>query len=442
METNLSFSTEAEEVIDLVKSTNKNLFITGKAGTGKSTLLDYLRKLPDNKIIVLAPTGISAININGETIHSFFKLKPGYELIEAAHLKHSQRMVQKLKALKTIMIDEISMVRADILDAIDIVLRNARKSFEPFGGVRMIFFGDLYQLPPVVTNDDEVFIKHKYESPYFFASNVFTPRDLFTPPFDIKTIELKTIYRQKETILIDLLNTIREGEVSAKDLEVINNRVNPQFTPDNNQQWVYLMTTNYQVNSINNKKLQLIDSDIIEFKAQKRGKPGYTLPNEEIIHVKAGAQVMFITNDSKKRWVNGTIGKVLGEAIVYDPESEDYVDGLEVQTNDGKVVKVPPFTWEISKYIFKNGKFTREIAGYYTQIPIKLAWAITIHKSQGKTFDNIIVDLGNGSFSHGQTYVALSRATSLNGIILKRPIYTDDIIVDPTINDYFLQKES
>ncbi|MCG8410846.1 MAG: AAA family ATPase [Bacteroidales bacterium] len=432
----MEFSQEAKFALQIIQSTNQNLFITGKAGTGKSTLLEHIRNLPDQNMIVLAPTGIAAINVKGETIHSFFKLKPGYELDEAYNARLNKKKTSKYRAIKTILIDEISMVRADILDAIDVFLKRTRDVNQAFGGVRMIFFGDLYQLPPVVNKQNEIYFYQNYKTPYFFSAHVFKQTDLFSEAFSLTKIELKTIYRQTDKKFVDILNGIRENTISYDQLSELNKRVIANYSGNNSDEFfIHLMSTNAGAQNINNSKLFQLEGDITEFKASKQGKIGNLQPNEEHICVKKGAQVMFINNDYKRRWVNGTLGVISKISKEFD-ESGAELEILYVKLENGKEVKVSKHTWDISKYSFKDGVFTREEIGTFTQIPLKLAWAITIHKSQGKTFEHVVIDLEKGSFAHGQTYVALSRCTSLEGIILKRAIKHSDIITDKLVMSY------
>ncbi len=431
----MNLSRQAKIAVNLISKKDENVFVTGKAGTGKSTLLEYIRAMSTKRIVVLAPTGISAINVSGETIHSFFTLKPGFEKDEAKKMRIDKKKEKKFKALKTIAIDEISMVRADILDAIDIVLRRFRKSSEPFGGVQMIFFGDLYQLPPVVTWEDKEKFFSEYKSPYFFDADVFhNQEDLFSSGFDLKVIELDKIYRQKDKDFIELLNSVRNNSINDDQIERLNERYNPDFFPKENEKYIYLTTTNANANKINEGKLSLINKRERAFVASKAGTFAKNLhPNDEEVRIKEGSQVMFICNDKERRWVNGTLGKVLK---IFEEKNED--DGVletvaRVEKVDGSVVDVKRHRWEISKYVYINGGFERENLGTFDQIPIKLAWAITIHKSQGKTFDRIIIDLERGGFAHGQTYVAISRCSSLEGVILKRKLKKADIIMDERI---------
>ena len=437
METGFTFSSEAERAIELVKDLNKNVFITGKAGTGKSTLLEHMRMTADRKMIVLAPTGVAAINVRGETIHSFFKLKPGFELDEATNTRIDDKKRKMYGSIKTILIDEISMVRADLLDAIDVFLRRTRMSEEPFGGVQMIFFGDLFQLPPVITNTDRQRFYSEYESPYFFSAQVFQQRNLFAEPFRMERIELDEIYRQTDEDFIKVLNAVRDNSITEEDLEILNARVDEEFVPADDLSCIHLMTTNANAHQINMAKLKQISKPEMEFVAKAKGKLTKSLhPNDPMITVKVGAQVMFINNDSKRRWVNGTLGVVRSCVDRYNEETDEMETILMVKVHGGELVEVTQHTWEISKYKFEGGAFIREQIGSFSQMPLKLAWAITIHKSQGKSFDNVVIDLGWGSFAHGQTYVALSRCTTLEGLVLKKPLKPSDVIVDECVRRF------
>jgi ATP-dependent DNA helicase PIF1 len=435
----IQFSKEAQKVLDLIRDTDTSLFVTGKAGTGKSTLLHHICQTFQQEIAILAPTGIAALNIGGDTIHSFFKLKPGYELDEAQNVRFSKSMTDKLKALDCLLIDEISMVRADILDAIDALLKRARKNETAFGGLRVIFFGDLYQLPPTLATDEEELFLKKYSNPYFFSAHLFHSADLFSTPFELKVIELSTVYRQSETDFISSLNAIRNGEAKEDTLHFLNQRLKAEFNPPQDSSYIHLVTTNKMAYEINRRKLSEIKEESIHFYSSTHGKPGKIQPNDNHVEVKVGAQVMFINNDAQKRWVNGSIGKVVAYKKVRSAESPELEDVLFVKLENGKEVEVRRFHWEVSRYVFSKGMLKRENLGYFSQIPLKLAWAVTIHKSQGKSFDKVIIDLGRGSFAHGQTYVALSRCRSLEGLVLKQAIQEEDIIVDRAIIDYCKQ---
>jgi ATP-dependent DNA helicase PIF1 len=427
----IKLSDQAKQAIDLILNTDQNFFITGKAGTGKSTLLEHLRLMAERQIIVLAPTGISAVNVNGDTIHSFFTLKPGFEKEEAEHMSFSKKKKEKFQRIKTIAIDEISMVRADLLDAIDIVLRRSRKNQQPFGGVQMVFFGDLYQLPPVITFSDKDKFFSEYQSPYFFDAEVFRGQTNLFSGFVMKHIELGKIYRQSDRYFIDLLNAIRDNSINDNQIMELNKYCQPDFVPDNYENYIYLMTTNQSANKINETKLQQLKTEEKVFMAHQTGTVTKNLyPNDEKLVFRVGAQIMFICNDSERRWVNGTLGKVL--------EINDNESVIKVEKNDGKIVEVKKYLWEISKYVFTKGEFVRKKLGTFAQMPIKLAWAITIHKSQGKTFDKVIIDFNNGTFAHGQAYVALSRCSSLKGLVLKKPLRKSDIIMDKRVHNFNL----
>ncbi|NQT49752.1 AAA family ATPase [Candidatus Kuenenbacteria bacterium] len=438
------FCKKAKQVIDLVENSDRSFFVTGKAGTGKSTLLEHIRLINKKKSVVLAPTGISAINVNGETIHSFFNLKPGYEKDEARKMRIDDKKIQKFSRLRTMFIDEISMVRADVFDAMDIVLRRVRDSQLPFGGLQMVLFGDLYQLPPVVTSDDQEQFYTEYSSPYFFASDVFSgQKNIFDKGFDLPIIELETIYRQKDKEFIEVLNAVRQNRVDDNHLQILNSRYSQYFNPPADEKYIYLVTTNAEAKRINEMEMKKLGQLEVEFIAEQEGKvPKSLYPNDVKITLSEGAQVMFICNDKERRWVNGTIGRIKKISYEYDLEldAEDYV--ITVEKEDKKIVKVKYHTWEISKYVFRGGKFEREQIGRYEQVPLRLAWAITVHKSQGKTFEKVIVDFGRGTFAHGQSYVALSRCTTLAGMVLKRPMTRRTIIMDEQVRNFHLGARS
>ena len=420
-----SFSSAAQHALDIMEKSRKNLFLTGRAGTGKSTLLDFFRENTTKKVAILAPTGVSAVNVQGETIHAFFGLKPGFELPEAQK-KSQPKNASLYKRIETIVIDEISMVRSDLMDAMDIFLRNVRKNPAPFGGVQMIFIGDLYQLPPVITSNDKetLFKEYKYKVEYFFDSNVFERDD-----FSLEYTELQKIYRQNDRKFIDLLNAVRDNTISYLEISELNTTTKSNFFPKKDSGYISLCTTNATANAINEQNLESIllpeyfCESRVEGKIQKN-----QFPAEELLVLKEGAQVIFLNNDSERRWVNGSIGKV-----VYIDRDEDI---LEIEVN-GKTHNVEPHSWEISRYIFKEGKLEREMLGSFTQFPLKLAWAITIHKSQGKTFDKVVIDFGRGTFAHGQAYVALSRCRSMKGIVMRRNIQKRDIRMDTRVRNFF-----
>ncbi|MEM5793068.1 MAG: AAA family ATPase [Candidatus Aenigmatarchaeota archaeon] len=402
------------ECLHLMENTRKNVFITGRAGTGKSTLLNYFRERTKKKAVVLAPTGVAAINVNGQTIHSFFRLKPDVNLNSIKKLKGGER--ELYRKLECIVIDEISMVRADLLDCVDKFLRLNRDIDKPFGGIQMIFFGDLYQLPPVVRGKEKEAFKKYYKSQYFFDSKVFKN-------FEIEFVELEKIYRQTDQKFIELLNSIRNNTISEEQLKIINERVDPDFKIPKDQLYVQLTTTNDLATRINDSELSKIKKPLHEFEGKIKGDFGEQyLPTDVILRLKAGSQIMLVNNDPDGRWVNGTVGKIT--------EIDD--DYIEVELIDGFKVEVGRYTWKVSEVFYNQDTDMIEsrTIGSFTQYPIKLAWAITIHKSQGKTFDRVAIDLGRGAFTPGQVYVALSRCKTLDGIVLRKPISKKHIFLD------------
>lgn len=420
----MDFSAEAQRALYLLENTNKNLFITGRAGTGKSTLLRHCIANTLKDYVVLAPTGVAAVNIAGQTIHSFFGFHPGItekEVIKAAHSRREKELYENLELL---IIDEISMIRADLLDYIDLFLRTIRKNNFPFGGVQVVFFGDLYQLPPVLSNQEKEMYGMLYESPYFFSSKVIKTYANF------EVIELSKIYRQTDETFIKILNSIRDGKFEQSDLDELNSRV---VTDDIDfSDYIYLSTTNSTVDQINSSKLQQLESENIEFTGYISGDfDEKMLPTDFELQLKPQARVMFLNNDSDGRWINGTIGTI--------KKIEEDSNKIYVQIDAGQEVEVVPYTWSnYESHFDKESKsIEREEVGSFTQFPLRLAWAITIHKSQGKTFEKVFLDLGWGAFAHGQTYVALSRCTTLEGLVLKRPIRSSDIKVDSVVKDFF-----
>lgn len=409
--------------LNLMEKSWKNVFITGKAGTGKSTLLHYFKNTTKKEIAVLAPTGVAALNVGGQTIHSFFKFQPDVTLKSVKYI-YDNKVYQLIDA---IIIDEISMVRADLLDCVDKFLRlNGKNQDEPFGGVQMIFIGDLYQLPPIIKyKEKEIFEKH-YKSQYFFDSKVFEN-------IDIEFIELEKIYRQKDKRFIELLNAVRNRTITEQDIEELNKRVDANFEVPDDDFYINLTTTNELSNNINEKELSKLKEKLFEFKGEIKGKfDKNSLPTEFNLKIKIGSQVMLLNNDSGHRWVNGTIGKVI------DIEENKKEKLIILELFNGKRVKVSKYTWDIYKLYYNNEikSLDSETIGSFTQYPIRLAWAVTIHKGQGKTFDNVIIDIGNGAFAYGQVYVALSRCISLDGIILKKPIKKHHILMDWKVVDF------
>ncbi|PIZ76187.1 AAA family ATPase [Candidatus Peregrinibacteria bacterium CG_4_10_14_0_2_um_filter_38_24] len=413
------------KALDLMENTEKTLFITGKAGTGKSTLLQYFRETTGKNIVVLAPTGVAAINVKGQTIHSFFHFPPHITKDTVREKEPSKKLIELLKHVDVIVIDEISMVRADLLDCVDEILKFCLKSDDPFGGMQMIFIGDLYQLPPVVSSKEEKeMFQTYYLSPYFFDAKILEN-------IKIELVELEKIYRQKDPDFIELLNKIRNSSVQDKDVEKLNSRYVQDFNDYDNREdfCITLTTTNSSADTINSRKLSQLKTKIKKYHGDITGEfDNKHLPTSLELEMKIGAQIMLLSNDSAGRWVNGTIGKIID--IKSDEESGE--DLLVVELQNGSHVNVSQYSWEIYKYVFdrNKGKLEADIMGSFLQYPVRLAWAVTIHKSQGKTFENVAVDIGNGAFAQGQVYVAISRCTSFEGLILKKPIYKKHIWID------------
>ncbi|MBY0292659.1 MAG: AAA family ATPase [Alphaproteobacteria bacterium] len=399
-----------------MENTSQNIFITGRAGTGKSTLLNYFRRQTKKKIAVLAPTGVAAINVQGQTIHSFFKFKPSVTL-QSIKKNNEDDKKNIYKKLEAIVIDEVSMVRADVVDCMDRFLRlNGKTSMEPFGGIQIIFLGDLYQLPPVVTSQEKEIFLSQYKSPYFFSAHSFEH-------VKMEFIELEKIYRQQDERFISLLNSIRNKTTTDEDISLLNQRVNPDYIPE--EYYIYLTPKNIEADAINEKKLDQLKGKMHTFDAHIKGSFGKEYyPTRPTLNLKTGSQVMMINNDNRHRWVNGTMGKVLRLE-----RHEDEV-AVVVEFEDGQEVAVTPFTWEIHKFFLETGAIQSETMGSFTQYPLALAWALTIHKSQGKTFNKVVLDIGQGAFMPGQVYVALSRCTTFEGLILKKPIQKKHIWLD------------
>ncbi|MFP4472626.1 MAG: ATP-dependent RecD-like DNA helicase [Candidatus Omnitrophota bacterium] len=422
------FNTEFAEAYSLMENSRRHIFVTGQAGTGKSTLLGYFRDHTTKNVVVLAPTGVAAVNVKGQTIHSFFHFRPDItpDSVRKIYLRKEAR---KLFAnLETIIIDEISMVRADLLDCIDLFLRmHGPDGRKPFGGVQMIFIGDLFQLPPVVTRREEEIFRDHYESPYFFSARVM--REL-----DLACIDLSRIYRQADDEFIALLQSVRTNTMQAEDLALLNERCAPGFAPDDEEFYIYLTTTNALADKMNARRLASVPGEPFLFQATREGAfEGRALPTQEHLKLKTGAQVMLLNNDPAGQWVNGSIGRITSVA-----EDLAETDIIRVELEDGREVEVGPFRWDMYKFYYDE--VTKEVesesVGAFIQYPLKLAWAVTVHKSQGKTFQRVVLDVGRGAFAHGQTYVALSRCTHLNGLILRRPLNLRDIIVDPRIGKF------
>lgn len=404
-----------------IENTDACIFITGRAGTGKSTLLNYWKKRTLKKHVILAPTGIAALNVGGQTIHSFFRFPP--KILSPKDIK--KRKIAKIyQKLDMIVIDEISMVRVDLMAQIDLFLRINRNSDQPFGGVQMVFFGDLFQLPPVVSSAEEhTYLLQNYESPYFFSAPVFLDE------ISINMIELTKVYRQESRRFLRLLDAVRLKRMDYDDLSDINERYEVQ--PNEAFNYITLSARNREVDRINAQELERLKIEPFSFIAKIEGNI-QAFPAESPLILKKGAQVMFLKNNAIKKYFNGMIGKV----------KEVGPDQVIVEVMDEKgqyrKIKVEPEQWEAIKYeLNEKNEIVAHKTGVYSQYPLRLAWAITIHKSQGKTFDHVIIDMGKGAFEFGQTYVALSRCRTLDGIILKQALKPSDIMVDERILDFY-----
>ncbi|NTW34128.1 MAG: AAA family ATPase, partial [Bacteroidetes bacterium] len=426
---------------DFIQYTNKTIFLTGKAGTGKTTFLHNLKNISPKRIVVVAPTGVAAINAGGVTIHSFFQMPFGPYISEelqnlnngiilnpqssiSTQKKFNREKIHLIKSMDLLIIDEISMVRADMLDGIDEVLRKYKDRSKPFGGVQLLMIGDLHQLSPVIKDDEWNILKKIYDTVYFFSSKALQK----TQPI---CIELKYIYRQSDEYFINILNKIRHKTIDQQTLKELNQRYIPNFSPPDKDGYITLTTHNANALGINQSKLKKINNKSRTYTATvKDDFPAYSYPTELVLELKKDAQVMFVKNDSShdKLYYNGKIGKItkIGEEIIY----------VKCPTDDSEI-PVGRVEWENVKYSLDpvTKEIKENVVGSFTQYPLKLAWAITIHKSQGLTFEKAIID-ANASFAHGQVYVALSRCKSFEGLVLSSPITLNSIKTDNTIADF------
>ena len=446
--THTQFNQIADFTERFINQTNRSIFLTGKAGTGKTTFLRHLVKTTHKQTVIVAPTGIAALNAGGVTIHSFFQLPFGAFIPEFGagtatdslkieskstlmhHFKMNNARRSMFRNLELLVIDEVSMLRADLLDAMDWTLRNVRKNNAPFGGVQVLFIGDLLQLPPVVKQQEWSHLSKYYNGMYFFHAKVIAEM----PPL---YVELEKVYRQEDPEFLHILNNLRNNEITDQDIEVLNQHVKTNFKPEEEEGYITLTTHNREADSINQRALDALDANARTFDAEVTGKfPEYLYPIDEKLELKIGAQVMFVKNDlsPEKLFYNGKMGRVVAldhdEIKVLFPEEK-------------KTIKVEPYEWENIKYTYNdsNAEMEAETLGTFVQYPLRLAWAITVHKSQGLTFDKAVLDISN-VFAPGQAYVALLRLRSLGGLVLLQPMRKNGLTTDAQIKDYASTKVS
>lgn len=417
----IKLSSEQDKIFNLIETTNDNYYITGKAGTGKSVLLQYFVGKSSKRVVVVAPTGVAALNVNGQTIHSFFKMPFDIDFDE---LKVDYKLREILRNIDVVVIDEVSMVRVDLMEAMSRKLQMARTNDEPFGGVQMVMFGDLYQLPPVVTDGQlDRYFKHNFGGYYFFNAPAIKNGKL-------KIYELNNIFRQKDPEFKSILNAIRHGKIKVSQLQELNKQTKIQ-KPESG--FITLAGRNATVSHINHKKLAELPGEERIYEAEIWGNiTESSFPTEKKLRLKVGAQIMMLKNDTEKprRWVNGTLGVIT-----------KLNDNLVRVNIDGVDYTIAPASWDKIQYEYdhETRELTKNTVSSFRQLPIRLAWAITIHKSQGQTYQSVAVDLSDGAFAHGQTYVALSRCVSLEGLYLDSPVKRDDVIVDPDIIEFMKQ---
>lgn len=429
MTLSITLTDEFQLALSILES-GGNLFLTGKAGTGKSTLIRHFMANTNRNVVVAAPTGIAALNVDGHTIHRLFGFGTTTTLDDVRHGRHTPgRFAKAVKSLDTLIIDEASMVRADLFDKVTASLeRFGPQPGRPFGGVQLVLVGDLLQLPPVVEDSLTEYFETHYQTPYFFSAESFRSDDF-------PTVALTTVFRQQgDDHLTSILNAVREGILLDHAREALNERVAPDFEPPGDELWLTLAPSNRIVQSRNKEQLARLAGDLFQSRARESGDlSSFEAPTDALLEFKVGAQIMMLNNDQSGRWVNGTLGRVAGVDL-----GEGALD-ITVELADGSHVDVQPHTWDVTRPSVLAGKVTREVVGTYTQLPFKLAWAITIHKSQGQTLDRLVVDLTGGVFATGQLYVALSRATRLDGLVLKKPVEPRHLRMDRRIARFLHQ---
>ncbi|WP_158726615.1 AAA family ATPase [Tomitella fengzijianii] len=414
---------EFEQALSQLRS-GGNLFLTGKAGTGKSTLIRRFLAETDRRVLVAAPTGIAALNVGGYTIHRVFGFRAGTTLADVEGGAYRPgRFAKALSELQTLIIDEASMVRADLFDMLAAALgRFGPDPSAPFGGVQIVLVGDLFQLPPVVTEAEAAYFETRYATPYFFSADAYRGAAL-------TTVDLTRVFRQSgDPRMATIFNAIREGTLVQRSRAELNARTSPDFTPPDDEFWLTLTTTNRMATSRNRTRLERLAGEEFAHHAERIGElDRFEAPTDDVLHFKVGAQVMMLTNDQSDRWVNGTIGRIV------DAEWTERGCLVAVQFPGGDVAEVAAYRWEVTRPVVDGGGLRHEVIGSFTQLPFKLAWAITIHKSQGQTLDRLVVDLTGGTFATGQLYVALSRCTSMDGLVLTRPMFPKDLKTDRRI---------
>ena len=414
---NFEKTPEIENILDKFENTSNNFFLTGKAGTGKSTLLKYFRATTKKNHAVVAPTGIAAINVQGQTIHSFFGF--GIDITPERVRFTKADKLNVLRNLNTLIIDEISMVRADLMDCIDVALRKNRRNDKPFGGVQIIAIGDPFQLPPIVQSSEQKYFQQVYGGPHFFNAKSYQKANFIT-------LELTKIYRQKDNTFIDILNAVRSGDLTQKIIDKLNELTNNKPAEDHS---IKLVTTNDLARTVNNSEMRKLPGEPKKYTGQITGDfKEKSTPTDIELLLKEGSRVMLLNNDKKGRWVNGDVGNI----ISLDENS------VRVKFDDNTYDDVDLNEWDNIKFIYneETRKIEPEITGKFIQLPIKLAWAVTIHKSQGKTYNYVHIDFGRGTFAPGQAYVALSRCTSIEGLTFEAPMMINDILTDDNVKQF------